>query len=463
MLQVAVPLVVSTVSMTVMTFVDRMFLNWVSGTAMSAAFSATIIWFAFFCLPTGICGYVNTFVSQYHGNKQPKRIGPSVWQGVWVAVVMAPFSFALIPAASWIFAWARHSPEVTQFEITYFQILCVGGPAMLAATALSAFYSGRGKTWVVMLVDAGVVVLNLVLDYLWIFGYAGFPEMGIAGAGWATVTALWVKAVIYLLLVLQKENRKSFDTGAGLRFDRELFRRLLSFGGPSGVQLLLDMMGFTVFVVLIGRVGNLAADATTLAFSIAMVAFMPILGVGMGVSVLVGQHLGENRDDLAARATWTALQISWTYMVLISALYIFVPDLFLYGFFAQNNASPADKEALHTTAVNLLKIVAAYNMMDAMFMIFASAVKGAGDTRFVMRASMVMGSVLVLLSWLTIVVFKLSVYGCWITVTVWVCTNGIIFLIRFLGGRWRSMRVIELREEPLQSTPAVELAIEPAE
>jgi len=468
-LQVALPLVISTISWTVMTFVDRMFLNWVSGIAMSAAFSASIIWFAFFCLPMGICSYVNTFVSQYMGDEQPDRIGPSVWQGVWAALLVTPLALAIIPLAPWIFSWTLHSPEVTQLEIPYFQILCVGGPAMLIATALSAFYSGRGKTWVVMVVDAGVTSLNLLLDYLWIFGYAGFPEMGIEGAGWATVTALWVKAIIYLVLVLKRENRDVFQTATGMRFDRELFGRLIYFGGPSGVQILLDVLGFTVFVILMGRVGDMEAAATTLAFSIASVAFMPVWGFSMAVSILVGQHLGENRDDLAARSTWTTLHISLVYMAIISALYVFTPDLFLSGFFAGNGDSETDKQALHTMAANLLCFVAAYNTMDAVFMIFVSAIKGAGDTRFVMIISVIMGVLLAALSWLTISYWQLSIYGCWMTVTAWVCVMGVIFLLRFLGGKWRSMRVIETRDdathevEEASSVPAVELAIEPVE
>ena len=444
-----------------MTFADRMFLNWVSETAMSAAFSSSVIWFAVFCLPMGICGYVNTFVSQYHGNNQPERIGPSVWQGIWIALIIAPLAIAIVPLAPWIFSFTEHSPDSTRQEILYFQILCAGGPALMIATALSAFYSGRAKTWVVMLVDATVSCINLVLDYVLIFGYAGFPEMGIAGAGWATVTALWLKAFIYLMLFLRRENRTAFFTLAGARLDRELFGRMLYYGGPSGVQVLLDVSGFTVFIVFIGRVGQMESAATTLAFSIASLAFMPIWGVSMAVMVLVGQHLGEDRDDLAAQVTWTSLHISLAYIGFISMLYIFAPDLLLHGFFAGNTAPLAEQETLRNMAANLLKIVAAYNLMDASFMIFVSAVKGAGDTRFVMLVSVLMGFLLAALSWLTIDYWKLNIYGCWITVSVWVSAMGVIFLLRFLGGKWRSMRVIE--PHVLDLSTAVDANLPPSE
>ena len=142
-----------------------------------------------------------------------------------------------------------------RYEVEYFQILCVGAPAMLIAQAAASFYSGRGETWVVMWVDAAAAILNLVLDYLWIFGYAGFPEWGVAGAAWATVVSLWIKAVVYVLLPLQREHREQYGTLSGLRLDWQLLRRMLYYGGPSGFQMLLDVLGFTVFILLVGRLG----------------------------------------------------------------------------------------------------------------------------------------------------------------------------------------------------------------
>src|SRR5437763_11932102 len=78
-LRVSAPLVVSSLSWTIMTFVDRVMLNWVSGTAMSAAFTASAAWFAMLSLPLGVCSYTNTFVAQYEGAGQPKQIGRVFW------------------------------------------------------------------------------------------------------------------------------------------------------------------------------------------------------------------------------------------------------------------------------------------------------------------------------------------------------------------------------------------------
>jgi len=485
-LGVALPLVVSTVSWTVMTFVDRMFLNWSSSVEMAAAFSASMVWFALLCLPLGICSYANTFVSQYFGDGQPEQIGPSVWQGVWAALGSIPLCLLALPLAATIFALAEHGAEAEHLVTKYFHILCLGGPVMLIAAALSSCYGGRGPTWVVMIVDTAIVVVNLGLDYLWIFsaddmqslmssaestwmcwfpyvhnallymfGDSAFLDLGIAGAGWATVVSLWLKALVYLLLILREKNRREFQTWTGLRFDRKLFGRLIYFGFPSGVQMLLDVLGWTIFVLLVGRLGPVENTATTLAFSISSVAFMPIWGFGMATAILVGQKLGEDRDDLAARATTTLLAISLAYMAIVSVLYVLTPDLFLSGFYAANTEATEQEAAIYAMAVNLLCFVAGYNLFDAVLMMFANALKGAGDTRYILRISVVMAGLLAGCSWFVVEVLEAGIYACWAIAIGWVWSTSVLFYWRYRSGQWRTMRVIEKQDaQPLHESTA---------
>jgi multidrug resistance protein, MATE family len=442
-LRVAAPLVISSLSWTVMTFVDRMLLNWVSGDAMTGAFNAANFWFVLICVPLGMCSYANNFVAQYDGARQSEKIGAIVWQAIWLALAFSPLLFLAIPFAPYIFALTKHSPKVTAVEIEYFKILCVGGPAMIIAQAAAAFYSGRGQTQVVMWTDAGYALLNLVLDYLWIFGYAGFPEWGVAGAAWATVVSLWLKAFTYLWLFMQAKYRDQYGNWSGMRFDAHLFGRLVYFGGPSGLQMVLDVIGFTAFIMLVGRLGPESADATNMAFSISTLAFMPIFGLHLAVGILVGERLGENRDDLAARATITTLQVAWTYMLFISVCYVLAPSLFLFGFFPDADLTEQEQSVKHLAAV-LLRFVAAYNLLDATLMVFAGAIKGAGDTPFILRVSLILAALLTSASWLAVEVFELSVVGCWVLVTLWVWIGAFVYARRFLQGKWRSMRVIEV-------------------
>lgn len=453
-LRVAAPLVVSSLSWTIMTFVDRMMLNWVSGAAMAAAFSASIAWFAIWCFPLGVCAFANTFVAQYDGAHQQQRVGLVVWQAVWIALGFGVVLLITIPLAGPLFALAQHGPESYGYEVQYFQILCVGAPAMLLAQAACSFYSGRGQTWVVMLVDSAASLLNVVLDYFWIFGYYGFPEWGVAGAAWATVVSMWAKAIVYLILPLQRQHREQFGTLAGLQWNGALVSRILYFGGPSGFQMLLDVTGFTTFVMLIGQLGAAESEATSIAFSVSSLAFMPIYGLHMAVSVLVGEHLGENRDDLAATSSITTLQIALAYIALISLLYVFVPDLFLHGFFVSNASPSENQQNVRAMAALLLQFVAAYNLLDATQMVFVGTLKGAGDTRFLLYVSIVLAFLLAGFSWLSVQVWKLSVFGCWTLIVFWCWIAAVTYVVRFRRGRWRAMRVIENVPLELETLPA---------
>lgn len=439
--QVAFPLVVSTMSWTVMTYVDRMFLAWYSPASLAASFAAAIVWFDVFCVFMGICSYVSTFVSQYHGDRQPERIGPIVWQGNWLATLSIPLAVVAIFLARPFFGSAGHTPEVAEEEIKYFQILCFAGPALVISQSQSCFYSGRGLTWVVMLVDLFATLVNLLLDYLMIFGYWGFPEMGIAGAGWATVIGFWTKPIIYWYLLRQKSHLEEFNTNSW-QLDMPLLRRLVYFGGPGGLQMLLDVTGFTVFVILIGRLGVMEAQATSMAFSINSVSFMPVWGLGIAASIMVGQKLGENRDDLAARATWTTYQIGLAYMGVITFLYAVWPNLFIENF-VDPTLSADYTNKLQNMARTLLYFVAAYNLFDATQIVFVSALKGSGDTKFIMLMSLVMATVLAIMSYLAVEVFHFNVYGCWVLIVVWLIVMAAAYLLRFLTGKWRHMRVIE--------------------
>src|SRR5690606_31958327 len=220
------------------------------------AFAAPSAWCAVMCLPLGITMYVSTFVSQYFGAGRPERIGVAVWQGVWVALLVSPFLVPMYYLAPALFEMSDHGASIAQKEITYFQILCFCGPALWISNSLASFYSGRGLTTVVMVVDTLAAFTNVVLDYAWIFGKWGFPAGGIAGAAWATVAAFWLKVLIYGVLILRRTHRERYGTWRGFRIDGALMRRLFYFGGPSGAQLLLDIVGFTVFVLLLGRLGT---------------------------------------------------------------------------------------------------------------------------------------------------------------------------------------------------------------
>src|SRR5690606_36959675 len=144
--------------------------------------------------------------------------------------------------------------------------------------------------------------------------------------GVSTVVGSWTSAIVGVLLFFRREYRVRFRTLSGWRFEPELFARLIKYGGPAGVQVFLDVLVFHVFVQLVGRLGDAATGATTLAIRLNMVAFLPMMGLGQAISILVGQRLGGNRPDLAERSTYTGLKWSFGYMCGIAAIYLFFPE-----------------------------------------------------------------------------------------------------------------------------------------
>jgi MATE family multidrug resistance protein len=188
-LVIAVPLILSTSAWSVQHFVDRMFLSWYSPETLAASMPAGILFFTLMSLFIGTASYVSTFVAQYYGAERYQRIGPALWQGIYISLLGGLLLLCLIPFAQPIFGLVGHDPAVQHHEVVYFRILCIGGFPVIASAAISGFFAGRGRPWPVMWVNTLSTAVNLIMDYALIFGAWGFPELGIKGAGIATVLA----------------------------------------------------------------------------------------------------------------------------------------------------------------------------------------------------------------------------------------------------------------------------------
>ncbi len=449
LLVLAVPLILSTSSWSLQHFVDRMFLSWYSPYAIAAVMPAGILNFCTMSIFIGTAGYVSIFAAQYFGAGVNERVGPSIWQGAYIALAGAIVHLLLIPLAPAIFDLAGHDPEVRRYEVIYFQILCFGAFPAIASSAFSGFFTGLGRPWPVMWVNFLATGVNLLLDYILIFGKWGFPELGIEGAAIATVAAGFVYCIAYLALLARPAFRRTYRTLSGWRFESALFLRLLRFGFPSGVQFFVDIAGFAVFILLVGRLGTVSLAATNIAFNINTLAFMPMIGFGIAVSVMVGQYVGMERADLAERSVYSGFHLTFIYMAAISLCYLLVPEIFVAPFALRTDAGSFAE--IYRLSVVLLRFVALYCIFDTLNIIFASALKGAGDTRFVMYMLVAVSLlVLVVPSYLVLIVFNGGLYAAWIIASLYVVLLGFSFFIRFLGGRWKSMRVIE---EPVVCLP----------
>ena len=432
----AIPLILSTGSWSIQQFVDRMFLSWYSEEALAAAMPAGILNFSFICLFVGTVSYAGTFVSQYMGAKEESALGRVLWHSLYLSLIGAGMMLIVAPFSDVIFRIIGHGENLQVLESSYFRLLCYGALGPILSSAFAGFFTGRGKNWPVMWINLATTSINLVLDYLLIFGIGPFPEMGIEGAAIATVIAGFSSILIYSVMIFTKTHEARFKVRSGFTWDPRFMRRFLKFGLPSGGHFFLEIMGFTGFILILGRIGQMELAATNIAININSLAFMPMFGLGIALSMLVGQNIGGGSPDKAEYAASSGVQLGMVYMIPCTLAYLFLPHVFISPF----NAAP---ETARVAAI-LLRFVAIYALFDTLSILYSSAIKGAGDTHFVMQVTTALSVfVLIIPTFLAVDVFQADLYLPWTFCTLFIVSMGSTFFMRFKRGKWKEMSVIE--------------------
>lgn len=441
----AAPLIMAAMGHAINLFVDRLMLANYSSLSVSAAFPAGLTAFALSCIFVGTIGYSNTFIAQYFGAQNYQRIGTAVWQGIFIAlfggVIMMGGYFWARP----LFDFFGHQADVRVLEVQYHQIICMGMIFMLLSIALGAFWSGRGKTSMVMWTNIIVTAINIPCNYVLIFGYRFsddfiIPEMGIAGAAYGTLFASFCGMLMYAIPFLARANNRQLYRTATKIWDWQLCKRMLRFGTPSGVQLFLDLTSFNVFVILLGNINIVVQEAASIAFGLNALAFIPMIGLGQTVAILVGQAVGARDIKHAEQSVRSALVLILLYMSVMAFFFIVHPELILSWFVRANDEKQIEVMIM---AKYFLYFIATYLLFDGLFVVYCNAIKGAGDTRFAMW----MGSAL---AWLVFAIpcllcYKLGggVWHLWSILVIYVIFCGAIFYYRYRTGLWKKMRVIE--------------------
>lgn len=440
---VSLPLVMSIAGITVMEFTDRVFLSNYSMDAIAAAMPSGYTAFLVMVLFMGVAGYLNVIIAQYTGAGAEHRIGASLWQGIYFSIFSAVILGGVAYTGEALFAFAGHPPEVQRLEAAYFKILCLGGGVNVLGTCFSCFYSGRGKTRPVMWINIAGMIFNIPLDYALINGAWIFPELGIVGAGIATVSAWGLITLLFGLLIFTRENNRRFGVWKNRSWDGDIFRRLMKYGIPGSLQFCLDVFSFTFFVFMVGRIGKDQLAVTNIVLSINSLVFMPSYGFSLGLSTLTGQALGRNRPEDAVRSTKCTLHILMTFLFLMTLVFVFAPGWAL-GFFTPEKLAPAERAAISDMGAILLRFVAVYLFFDALYMVFIGVLKGAGDTRFIMWSTGCISLLaMVLPIYIGVEYFGLGLYFAWCCVTLFIFTSSAVSYLRYRHGGWKKMRVIE--------------------
>lgn len=443
-LRVCLPLVISLSATTVMEFTDRVFLANYSINAISAALPAGITSFLFIAFFGGVGSYAGVFIAQYTGRGDHSKIAAVLWQGIYFTLFSGILLWLLgVFGTKPIFQFAGHSPAIRELEEIYFSILCKGSILHVAMATLATFFTGRGITRPVMIITFVGVFVNIPLDYALIFGKWGFPELGIQGAALATVAAWAVNVMLLVVLIFTKKHNAQYALISKCQFNRDIFLRLMKFGVPGSLQFTLDILGFTLFVLLVGRIGTAELAATNIVLSINALAFMPSMGASQGMSILVGQALGQKKPEHATIYVRNGCQLLLSYILVIDLIFIFAPN-FVLAPFLSSVQDTTTQQIILTHSKILLNIIAAYLFFDALYMIFSGALRGAGDTRFMMISIAITSPIFMVIPvYVGIKYFHISIAGAWAWVLIFVAVLFIISTLRYKSGAWKKMLVIE--------------------
>lgn len=423
-----------------MQFVNRMFLSWYGPDTLAACVPAGMLSFTFSTFFVGMAAYTTVFVAQYYGARRLAHLSSALWQGVWLALASGVIIAAMLPVGIYFINTSGHAAAVKELEREYFSILILFGWVMPLTNALSAFYTGQGRSKVTMRVNIAGNAVNILLSWLLIFGFWKVPAMGIKGAAWALVFGNLTMAALYFSLILSPKNRRKYRTAKLYGFCPDIFKRLLKYGAPSGFGFFLDIASFTVFVFIVGATGTVTLAANNIVLALNMLVFMPLLGVGMATSTLVGQYLGRKDKDTATKVVYSAAKMALAYAVALGALFFFLPQFCVNIF-----GSPGDPrfQAVSQVAVPLMRILAFFIFFDAMCIVFGDAIRGGGDTRFHMSASILCAWVLFVPgTWLLVYKLHSDMQLIWLWQTFYVFVLVSIFYFRFRSGKWREHNLI---------------------
>ena len=437
----ALPLIAGMAVFTVMQFCDRLFLARHSSLSIQAALPAGILSFTMICGFQALAGYAGTFVAQYHGAGDRKGCVMATMQGIWLALVSVPLLLLLIPVGFLIMRLSGHAPEVLAEERVYFGWLMLGGGLLPLGAAIGGYFTGQSRMRLHLVANVIGSLANIVLDYLLIFGKAGLPALGIQGAAIATVLAGTVAPLVQWVVFLREPVVRTLPRRKLWRPDRILLRRLIRFGLPAGLHTFADVTAFTFFVLLTGRLGAVSLAASNISFSINNLAFSPLFGMGFAASILVGQYQGRGEHDAAARAGWTTLKLSWAYMALMTASFLLFPEGYFRLFRSRDEMFSLAE--LVEVGKPMLRMMALWGMFDTVNIVISGALRGAGDTRFVMVYMLLMGWCLWIPGEVWILLRGDGILAAWRWLAVYVGLLSAGFAWRWHRGHWRRINILE--------------------
>jgi MATE family multidrug resistance protein len=430
----AVPFVLTQHLFTTMGLVDAAIVGRVGATELAAVgLSGTWVWtLASFFI--GASSVVQTFVAQSQGAGRERECGSWTWHGLGSTVPFAVVSALLLYFGATAFVdLIAPGQSITPLAAGYLRARSFGVVGLTAAIAIASFFRGIGDARTPLVATAIANALNVFLDLGLVYGWFGFPKLGVVGAGLATSISEWLYLGIVAAVLLRAPLRARFDTGWRLPRLAPVMR-LWRVGLPVGGQWVVEMLAFSIFMSLVARMGDAALAASHAFGQLASLSFMLAAGISTATATLVGRYIGAGQPDRAAQRFRSSLVLGGSAGALLAVAFIAYPELLVELF-------TKDPEVV-ALGIPLLSIGAFYQLFDAFSVLSDGALRGAGDTRwpFIARC---LASWLIFLpcAWLLAFRLDMGLIGAWIGGVFSSATLGLVLFLRFRSGAWRRIEI----------------------
>ncbi len=439
LLRLALPMVVSQGTFAVMIFTDRYFMSQIDPVHMAAALGGGVASYFSFCFFVGLLSYANAMAAQYLGAGEPEKCPKVVTQGMIMTAMSLPLLTLIALLVAGLFDAMGHDAVQVDLERTYYLILMAGVPVTIAKVCVSSYFAGIGRTKVVMICDVFGLIINVPLSYVMVFGKFGFPALGIVGAGISTVIATVLAFLLFVAFYFAREHRERFGVMQSFSLEMRILKRFWRLGFPSGLEVFLNVAAFNLFLLMFQSYGVTEGAAAAIVFNWDILSFVPMIGLSVGVISLIGRFVGARDMARVNEVIAASFAVSLIYSAILATLYI----VYRYPLVDVFAPPSGDFSAIRDLSAFMMIGLSSYVIADAVILVAGGVLRGAGDTRWLMVASVSLHWAMLVAQFVIIRVLEFSPRVSWIAFVVLVLSIATVYALRLRNGRWRDPDVLE--------------------
>lgn len=431
-LRLATPVILGMLTFTLLAIVDTVMLGRLGTVQLAASGVAGVLYFAVVFPLSSISVGTQSLVARRFGEGNKVLCGLILHTGL---VVCLTLGIPLALAASWlarvIAPLSSNDPQVLEAGAVYLQYRFLGAPFMLLNFVSRGFFAGIGKTKHQLIGSIFVTVTNILLNYLLIFGNAGFPRLGIQGAAIASSMATAVGSVYFMTVLVSPGYRARFNMFSRPWFAGQWLRPMLRLSIPILAQRVLSNGAWAVFFALIARIGTVELAATNVIRSIYHLSIMIAVGMGIASATLIGQNLGANNPEKAEQLAWESVKLVTYAMIVIGVFFLAVPG-FLFRIYTVN----VSVFGVGRLPLMLLGLVQAF---AGVALVLSHSLQGAGNTRYVMLVEVVCVAIYLPMVYVLGLRTSLGLVGAWIGEYVYWIMLAVAMVWKFRTGSWKKI------------------------